>query len=248
MQRDGMVRILGPIDLLTAAGPVAIGGHHQRALLGALAISAGHAVPIDQLGFVLWGDEPPPSAPNTLGSYVSNLRHVAGSDAITMTDHSYLLDIAVVDVDALEFERLTRRAEAARDEPDVCWNLCRDGLGLWRGRPFGELADDEPFVTEAIRLDELRLAAMELSMSAELALGRHELVVGELETAVREYPYRERLWYLLIQALALGDRRVEALRAGAELRRVLAGAGVDISDHIRDLEGKILAGTLETPT
>ncbi len=219
MQRRGTFRVLGPIDLLTPAGPISIGGHHQRALVGALVMSAGHAVPIDHLGFVLWGDDPPRSADNTLGSYMSSIRQIVGADAIVRTDHSYVLDLAAADVDALEFERLIRRADAAREDPEECWELCRNALFLWRGRPFGELADDEPFVSEAIRLDELRLAAMELSMSADLALGRHELVVGELETAVREYPYRERLWYLLIEALTLGDRRVEALRAGAELRR-----------------------------
>ena len=64
---------------------------------------------------------------------------------------------------------------------------------------------------------------------------------------MREYPYRERLWYLLIEALALSDRRVEALRAGAELRRVLAGAGIDVGTDICELEGRILAGCLETP-
>jgi DNA-binding SARP family transcriptional activator len=243
-----MFRILGPIDLVTEAGPISIGGHHQRALLGALVMSAGHAVPIDHLGFVLWGDDPPRSADNTLGSYVSGIRQIVGADVIVRTDHSYVLDLGVADVDALEFERLIRRADAARSEPAECWELCRSALRLWRGRPFGELADEEPFVAEAIRLDELRLAAMELSMTADLALGRHELVVGELETAVKEYPYRERLWYLLIEALALGDRRVEALRAGAELRGILAEAGIDVDDGIRELESRILAGSFETPT
>ncbi len=248
MRRGGMFRILGPIDLLTEAGPISIGGHHQRALLGALVMSAGHAVPIVHLSEVLWGDEPPRSADNTLGSYVSNIRQRIGADVIVRTDHSYLLDLTVADVDALEFERLIRRADAVRNEPDECWRFCRDALGLWRGRPFGDLADDEPFVAEAVRLDELRLAAMELSMAADLALGRHELVVGELETAVKEYPYRERLWYLLIEALALGDRRVEALRAGAELRGVLAEVGIEVGDSVGELERRILAGGFDTPT
>ena len=118
----------------------------------------------------------------------------------------------------------------------------REALGLWRGRPFGDLADDEGFRLEAYRLDELRLVAMELSLEADLALGRHELVVGELESSVEEYPYRERLWLLLIEALALGDRRVEALRTCARLRDVLADVGIEPGAEVSALEHRILEG------
>lgn len=111
---------------------------------------------------------------------------------------------------------------------------------MWRGAPFGELSDEEPFRLEAVRLDELRLAAMELSLESELALGRHELVVGELESAVEEYPYRERLWYLLIEALAQGDRRVEAIRACQRLRGMLAEVGLDATEELRRIEDEIL--------
>lgn len=238
--REHMIRVLGPVDVLTESGAVAVGGRRQRALLGALVVGAGHAVPIDRLVAVLWGDRPPRSAANTLGSYVSNLRGILGAEAIVRTDHSYELALAIVDIDVLVFERLVRRAEGAGDEPAECWELCHEALALWRGRPFGDLADDEAFTLEAHRLDELRLAAMELSLGSDIALERHELVIGELESAVQEHPYRERLWYLLMQALAQAERRVEALRAGAELRRVLAGAGIEIGHDVVELEQRIL--------
>ena len=88
----------------------------------------------------------------------------------------------------------------------------------------------------------MRLAAMEICLEADLALGNHELIVGELEAAVEEHPYREHLWYLLIEALDAGQRRVEALRVCARLRRLLAETGVEASDELSRLEQRILDG------
>jgi DNA-binding SARP family transcriptional activator len=236
-----MVRLLGPIDVLTDHGPVAVGGRSRRAFVGALAVRAGHAVPIDELEEMLWRDGPPSSAGNVVQSYVSHLRHELGSDVVLLTDHSYELNLDVVDIDALEFEGLARRAYVL-DDLDDRLHCCHDALALWRGRPFGEFADDEYFELETYRLDALREAVMELSLETELHLGRHDLIVGELESAVREHPYNERLWSLLIVALARGDRRVEALRACAELRRTLGGVGVEVGARIAALERRILDG------
>ncbi len=242
MRSRATIRVLGPIDVVTAGGAISVGGDRSRALLGALAVGAGHAVPRDELRETLWDDHPPPAADSTLQSYVSHLRHVLGTDAITLTDHSYELDLSAVEIDALRFEQLVRQADAARDDPAECWRLARQALALWRGRPFGDLGDVEMFRLEAYRLDELRLAAMELSIEADLAMGRHELVVGELESAVEEHPYRERLWSLLIRALASGDRRVEGLRRCAELRHLLGETGLGVSEEIIELERELLEG------
>lgn len=238
-----MVRVLGPIDVLTGDVECSVGGHQPRALLGALVVGAGHAVPTDHLQWVLWGDAPPASADVTLQSYVSHLRHLLGPEGITSADHSYELSTNAVDIDAIEFERLVRQADADRQHPDRCWQRCREALSLWRGVPFGGLADDEAFVIEVRRLDELRLAVMEFGLEAELALGRHDLVVGELEAAVAEHPYREHLWILLIKALAQGDRRVEALRACRDLRHTLGELGLGAVAELAEIEQGIHDGT-----
>jgi DNA-binding SARP family transcriptional activator len=237
-----MVRVLGSIDVVAAGKVMSVGGHQPRALLGALVMSADHAVPIDHLRWVLWGDDAPKASDATLQSYVSHLRHLLGHDAVLLADHSYELDASQVDVDAIEFERSFRRAEAARDDPEKCWQLSRDALRLWRGRPFGELADEEPFIIEVRRLEDLRLATMEMSMEADLMLGRVKPVIGELEAAVAEHPYREHLWWLLIKALADDGRRVEALRKCEHLRRSLGEVGVGIGPEVAELEREILAG------
>ena len=242
MLDDQMIRVLGPIDIMDSSGPVAVGGRHARALLGALSIGAGHAVSIDHLYEILWDDHPPASAYNTLQSYVSHLRHIIGAEAIIRVDHSYELSVDAKNIDALAFERLVNQAAESRESPERCRSLCRDALALWRGRPFGDLADDEGFRLEAYRLDELRLLTMELVLEADLLLGHDELVVGELESAVEEHPYRERLWYLLITALARSGRRVEALRACERLRSELAEVGLAPTDQLASMEQEILAG------
>jgi DNA-binding SARP family transcriptional activator len=151
--------------------------------------------------------------------------------------------IATADaVDALQFERLVRQAIDAKGEPEECRRLCRDALGLWRGVPFGDLGDEFPFRLEAIRLGEIRHATMELSFEAEIALGHHDLVVGAIEAAVEEYPFRERLWYLLIEALEHQERRREALRACHDFRKTLADAGLGPGRHLVELEERLLAG------
>jgi DNA-binding SARP family transcriptional activator len=242
MLGDQIIRVLGPIDVLTPSGPVNVGGRQARALLGALAIGADHAVPIDHLYEILWGDHPPASAYNTLQSYVSHLRHILGADAIVRMDHSYELRADADTIDALAFERLVNAAAESREDPERSQVICREALTLWRGRPFGDLADDEGFRLEAYRLDELRLLAMELILEADLLLGHDELVVGELESAVEENPYREHLWYLLIAALSGCGRRVEALRACTRLRDELAEVGLAPAEQLNAMEKAILAG------
>lgn len=237
-----LVRVLGPIDIVTGSGAVPIGGSRRRALLAALTVGAGHAIPVDHLIWLIWGDHPPRTSTSTLQSQVSHLREVLGSDAIIRAGNAYELSTEHAAIDARRFEELFHQAEQARSEPGVCVELCRTALTLWRGRPFGEFADDEGFVLEALRLDELRSNATELSLEAEMALGRTSTVVAELEAAVREQPYRERLWRLLIEALAQSERRVEALRACAEFRAVLRDVGLTAEPWVTTLEHSIASG------
>lgn len=240
MRSGQIIRILGPIDLWTPSGVAPIGSHNMRVLLGSLVIGVGHASPGDRLAYAIWGDDPPSSAINSLQSYVSRLRHLLGTEAVVSEDHAYKLVAGPDQIDALRFERLLHAATDVRNDPAQCRELCHQALGLWRGAPFGELCDDEVFRLEALRLDELRVATMELSLEAELAMGRHELVVGELESAVEEHPYRERLWYLLIEALERDDRRIEAIRTCQRLRTMLGEVGLETTEELSAVEDRII--------
>jgi DNA-binding SARP family transcriptional activator len=235
------VRVLGPIDLVTDAGVVVPMGRIGRKLLGVLAISANHAVSADRLAEVIWRNSPPASRDNTLQTHVFRLREELGHDRIVSEGHSYCLRLDPGQLDAVEFERLTSLAASLRQKPSECIQLCQSALSLWRGVPFGEFADEDPFRLEAMRLDELRLFAMELKLESDLELGRAELVVGTLEALVDDYPYRERMWHLLITAMSRSGRRVEALRACDRLRSVLGEVGLEPSGEIGRLEEEILS-------
>jgi DNA-binding SARP family transcriptional activator len=240
MDRSDLIRVLGPVDVVLGGEATAVGSHHGRALLAALVVAAGHAVSVRQLEAAVWGDDPPRSSDDSLHTYVSRLRHLLGRDTIERSDHAYRLVVGRGQIDALRFEDLLAQAAEHRADPETCLRLSRGALALWRGEPFGDLADHDAFRLEAMRLDELRVTAMELALESELALGRSGIVVAELDSAVEEYPYRERLWYLLIRALHREDRRVEALRACQRLRAVLAEAGLGPGDELRMLEAEVL--------
>ena len=236
-----MIRILGPVDILLPSGEVEIESRQAGAVLGALVLSLNRAVSVDHLALIVWGESPPTTAVNTLQSQVSRLRHTLGSDVIRYDDRSYELQARPEQVDAVLFEQLVTAAMDAGDA-DSRRALCQEGLSLWRGLPFGELSEQEPFRWESLRLEELRLSCIELRLEADLDLGHHGLVVGTVEGLVEEYPYRENLWFMLVDALGRSGRRVEALRACERLRGMLRDIGLEPTAAIRGLEDQILAG------
>ena len=135
-----------------------------------------------------------------------------------------MLRVRDEELDLARFERLTAEAERARarDDAGAAAALLREALGLWRGPPLADLAY-ESFARAAVeRLEELRLAALEERIEAELALGRHAALVAELEALVAEHPLRERLRGQLMLALYRSGRQAEALevyRATRQLAR-----------------------------
>lgn len=240
MDPGDRIRVLGPIDVVRDGRVVTIGSRQVRALLGALVVGAGRSVPIDLLEAAMWGeDHVPDTASDSLHTCVSRLRQLVGNETIELADHAYRLDVRRDQIDAMCFEDLFVAALDAADDPPLRRTRCRTALALWRGEPFGELSDAEPFRLEAMRLDQLRLSAMELALDAELALGRHAVVTAELESAVQEHPYRERFWHLLIEALIEGDRRIEAAGACRRLRRLLGDAGLEPGARLVELEHRL---------
>lgn len=239
MAAEFAVRVLGPIDVVTPNGVRPIGSRNLRATLAALVVTAGRAAPIDLIREAVWGDRPPQAADASIHTYVSKLRHLLGPDAVERLDHSYRLRATRYQIDATRFEDLVDRSAAHREDPVRCAEICGEALALWRGTPFGELGDAEPFRLETFRLEQLRLVAMELALEAEIGLGHHEIAAAELASAVREHPYREHLWLLLAEALHRDGRRIEALRTCHDLRSVLAEAGLEPSRELLALEHRI---------
>jgi DNA-binding SARP family transcriptional activator len=243
-------RILGPLEVLHRGCPLPGLSGRPRVLLGRLLVGRNEIVPADRLLDELWRGDPPATAAHALQVHVSNLRRLlepdrgsAGAAVLVTRRPGYLLAVPPEGCDASRFEALVNEGVAALEGGRVeeAAHLLRGALGLWRGPVLADLAD-EPFVqAEATRLNELRLAATERRVDAELALGRHGQLASELESLVHRHPFRERLWAQLILALYRAGRQAEALRAYQRLRDVLGEElGLEPGPELRQLESAVL--------
>jgi DNA-binding SARP family transcriptional activator len=233
-------RILGPLDVVEGGKSLPVGGSRQRALLALLLTRANEVVSADRLIDELWGEQPPQNAANALQYHVSQLRKTfAPHDVVFTHEPGYLIRIGPNDLDLLRFERLVD--EAQREAPDQAARLLREALELWRGPPLVDLAHESFVQTEMLRLDELRLRALELRFDAELALGRNAELVGELEALVRENPLRERFRAALMRALYGAGRQADALELYRRTRAMLMDElGIEPGPELQELESAIL--------
>jgi DNA-binding SARP family transcriptional activator len=237
-------RILGPLEVRKDRKALALGGRKQRALLAALLLRANRVVPTETLVDELWGDAPPETAGTSVYVYVSQLRKALGEEGRLVTRKpGYELRVEPEELDLASFEKLVRegRDALARDDPEPAARKLRQGLELWRGAPLADLGDQSFALRESARLEELRLAALEDRIAADLALGRHARLVGELEGLVAEHPFREGLRGHLILALYRSGRQAEALDAYHKARQLLIDElGIDPSPALQELERRIL--------
>jgi DNA-binding SARP family transcriptional activator len=236
-------RLLGPLEAGPPGTTVPLGGAKQRALLAILLLHANEVVSSDRLTDGVWGEQPPATAATALQVYVSRLRKLLGPELLVTQPPGYALRVDPEQLDVARFERLLARAREARsrDQTDEAASLLRSALDLWRGPALGDLYF-EPFAQAEIgRLEELRLAALEERIDADLALGRHAELIGELEALAAENPLRERLRGQLMLALYRSGRQAEALEAYQAGRRVLVEElGIEPSAELQRLERAIL--------
>ena len=245
-------RILGPLEVSDEGRRVEIGGHKQRALLASLLLHANEVVSLDRLIDELWGEAPPPTAAKTLQAQVSRLRRSLNGDEdpaahmrgpLQTRGHGYVLTVEPGQVDADRFQGMLEEARRARAEgrPEEAAEELRRALALWRGPALADFAYESFAQTEIARLDELQLTALEERIEADLALGRHAELVGELEALVARHPLRERLRGQLMLALYRSDRQAEALHVYQEFRLALAEElGLEPSQGLQRLERQIL--------
>ena len=243
--------VLGPLEVLDGGRPVPLGSAKQRILLAALLASANVVVSADRLADIVWGDDLPGNAVATLQTYVSRLRatlepdRVAGGgpEMLLTRPPGYLLHVNQEQVDAARFERFVTEAQqrVVAQDPAGAAALLDEALGLWRGQAFAEFVDLDFARAECVRLEELRLVALEERADANLALGHHTEVIGDLEAMVTEHPLRERPRAQFMLALYRAGREVEALKAFQEYRRYLGDElGIEPSVSLRRLEEEIL--------
>ena len=237
-------RILGPLEVVGEDGPIPLGGPKQRATLAILLLAANRVVPVERLADDLYAGEPPVTAVTQVQRQISELRKALGSAAVIETRApGYLIRLAPQQLDLNRFERRVADAGGAlaQGEAQRAADLLQEALALWRGPPLADLAH-EPFAQPAIaRLEELRLGALEQRIDADLALGRHADLVGELEALVAEHPVRERLRAQLMLALYRAGRQAEALEVYRATRAALVEEfGLEPTAALQQLERAVL--------
>ena len=244
-------RILGPLEVLEEGHSLALAAGKQRALLAILLLRANEVVSSDELIDGLWGERPPASAAKSIQIYVSQLRKIigghvdeAGLNGILITrPHGYELRVEPGELDLHRFDRLVQEGRDALEaaQPADAAAKLREALSLWRGPPLADFTY-EPFARpEIARLEEIRLVALEDRIEADLALGRHANVIGELEAQVTKHPFRERLRGQLMLALYRSGRQAEALELYQQTRRLLRDElGLEPSPALQELERAIL--------
>ena len=236
------LRILGPLEVADGDGPRPLGGPKQRTVLAHLVIRANQAIDSDRLIGEVWGDEPPPAARSTLRGYLSHLRKALGPDRLEHRSGGYVLRAEPSAIDAVCFEALVHEGRVIRTaDPATAVQIFERALGLWRGPALADLTDQASLQPEIARLEELRVAALEDRIDAELELARHRELVPELEILVAEHPFRERLWLHLMTALYGSGRQADALAAFQRARELFAEElGIDPSPELRRLHERIL--------
>jgi peptide/nickel transport system substrate-binding protein len=234
------LHLLGPVEATLEGRRVPLGATKQRALLAMLALHANATVSTDRLVDGLWGDAPPASAAKMVQLYVSQLRRLLADSTAEIVTHGRGYELRVLEeaVDAARFERLVERA--ARQD-GASNGAARAALDLWRGPALADVAD-EPFAQAEIRrLDELWLRAAELGIEDDLASGRHESALADLERLLDGYPLRERLHGLRMRALYRSGRQAEALAAYVAARkRLVEEAGIEPGTDLHELHERML--------
>ena len=163
-------RLLGPLEAVEDDRPLALGGAKQRALLAVLLLHANQVVSSDRLIDEVWGESPPATAGKMVQVYVSRLRKQLGEARLLTRAPGYLLQVDPAELDVARFERLV--AEARQEDAAAAGAKLRAALELWRGPPLADLAYERVAQAETVRLEELRWAALELRIDADLASGR----------------------------------------------------------------------------
>lgn len=232
--------MLGPLEVIGDDGaPLPLAGNRQRALLTALALRARMVVPTDTLIAELWGEEPPRTAAVSLQNAVSSVRRSLGADLIVTRAPGYLLDVPRESVDVARFERLLTDARAAPAE--ARGRMLAAALELWRGPPLAEFAYADFAQAEIRRLQELRLAAIEERIAADIELGRLSSAIPELEALAHQHTLREEPRRLLMLALYRSGRQADALEVYQRTRHELVDElGVEPGQPLRDLHAAIL--------
>ncbi|WP_240796264.1 AfsR/SARP family transcriptional regulator [Streptomyces sp. RFCAC02] len=251
-----VIGLLGPLSVQVGGVPVAPSAGQQRRLMALLAANLGREVGMAAIEEELWAGRPPGRPAAAVQTYVKELRRRIGDAVVTLPDAvdpkqilsrghgGYRLGGPGAVLDVHDFERSVRdasRALAAGDHEEASRRLTA-GLALWRGRALDDVRGGGALRAEALRLDELRLTALETRIGADLHLGRHARLISELTALTSLHPFQENLHGQLMLALHRSGRQSRALDVYRCLRaRFVRELGIEPSRRLRALHRSVLA-------
>ncbi|POX42857.1 hypothetical protein C3486_02955 [Streptomyces sp. Ru73] len=249
----GVLKVRENGILVTPTAPKA------RQVLAMLALRADHLVPVTELIGELWGEEPPRSARTTLQTYILQLRERISAalahdpegaaprtakDVLVTSSGGYILNTSGGRSDVREFERLAGMGYRSIDAGDFAGaaRRLREALALWTSSALADVHAGGLLETEVKRLEETRLCALDQRIEADLRLGRHRELLGELTVLVSRYRTHETLHGQLMLAYHRSGRRSEALDVYQRLRSTLVRElGLEPSSRLRRVQQSILA-------
>jgi DNA-binding SARP family transcriptional activator len=241
--------LLGPLQMRADDVVVPLGTPKQRAVLAMLLMNRNRPVAVDSLLLAAWEDAPPSGARASIHSYMSNLRGllnsvgVDGKAVLAKVPPGYAINVADCDIDLGRFvaEKTAALHAAAAGKFEEASRHLAAALAQWRGPVLEDLRDFAFVDAFATAMTEEKVQAHVAHAEAEIACGRGEAVVSELEELAGAHPYREPLWAQLIAAYYIADRQSDALDAFQRLKMSLADElGIDPSPALRELHEKVL--------
>jgi predicted ATPase/DNA-binding SARP family transcriptional activator len=231
-------RLLGPLQVSSDGRMLELRAK-ERTLLAVLLLHANETVSSERLIDELWGPRPPASAAKLLATYVWQLRKALGETIVTRSP-GYAAVVAPDRLDTTRFDALL--AQAQTEEPAGASETLRAALALWRGPALIDVTFESSAREDVARLDDQRLSALERRIDHDLALGRHERVLAELQELVGAHPFRERYRGQLMVALYRSGRQAEALETYRDARRRFVDElGIEPGPELQRLERSILA-------
>lgn len=239
-------RLLGPLSVCAGSTPVLVSAKQQRVLLAALLLNAPRVVSVERLAELVWDGRPPARYRGALHSAVQRLRATLGfgnGELIRTMPPGYAIEVGEDDLDVFRFEALADRGRTAAADGD--WtraaDLLRQALALWRGDALADIAAGTLRHRYGDALSEQRLQALTVRIEADLRLGRHEALIGELTRLIAEHGLWERFYSQLMLALYRAGRVSDALAVYQSLRRTLADElGTDPTPEVQTLHRQIL--------
>jgi DNA-binding SARP family transcriptional activator len=252
------IKVLGPLEVAVAGVSVVPSANKPSQLLAMLALNAGHVVTVSAMIEEIWGYRPPRTGVPTLHTYILKLRRrlqaalasteggtVTSKDVLITRRSGYLLDVEPEDVDAVRYERLSSAGRQAVNAGDhrLASDLLGQALHVWRGPAFSDIPTGPTLAVEATRLEENRLGDIYLRIEADLRLGRHHQLLGELATLCARNPLMETFCAQHMIALYRSGRQSQAMDAYRRLRAtMIEQLGVEPSARLRQLHHVLLTG------